>query len=393
MNNISRLLLVVVVVLFCSAVTQASEPEHETSFGAVAESISEATGLGISPFFVMGSMGAHKYWMASEFERPNLEWYCHPAVWGTIWALLLLCALKVTISSVVPGATKPLDAVERATKQVAGPVAGMSVAGTSVLKASAIFASTHQGAPRMLCASALLGGESLPGWFLLLTACFFGFGVVWLAFNAIDTLIFLCPFGAVEFVSKILKAGLVLLILGAAMLSPFLALLICAILILIATKIAGWAFRITVFGMVITTDYLFPWIARKKVDTSNPHAFVACRQLRVPSRTYGRLTYTDGQHHFTYRPLLILPQKRVTLPPVDRCVVRGVFMPSASDTSPVRGSARILFPPRYRGQEELLSRGLMINEIRDCAIIRGWKAFKNWLAESFGAKPTIVPTT
>ncbi|MBE2204559.1 MAG: hypothetical protein IAE94_09510 [Chthoniobacterales bacterium] len=385
--------LVVVIAFFYTTGARANEPEHETSFGAVAESVSEATGLGISPFFVMGAMGTYKYWMASDFERPNLEWYCHPAVWGSIWALLLLCALKVTISSVVPGATKPLDAVERATKQVAGPVAGMSVAGTSVLKASAIFASTHQGAPRMLCASALMGGESLPAWFLLLTACFFGFGVVWLAFNAIDTLIFLCPFGAVEFVSKILKVGLVLLILGAAMLSPFLALLICAILILIATKIAGWAFRITVFGMVITTDYLFPWIARKKVDATNPHAFVACHQLRVPSRTYGRLTYADGEITFTYRPYLIFPQKRVKLPAVSRCVVRGVLMPSVSDTIPEKGSAKIMFPPRYRGKEELLSRGLMINEIRDCAIIRGWKAFKNWLAESFGMKTIPVPAS
>jgi len=69
------------------------------------------------------------------------------------------------------------------------------------------------------------------------------------------------------------------------------------------------------------------------------------------------------------------------------------LMPSASDGSPVKGSARILFPPRYRGKEELLSRGLMINEIRDCGIIRGWKAFKNWLAESFGMKPSGIATT
>ena len=386
------LLLVVVLALCFTVRVQANEPEHETSFGTVAENVSEATGLGISPFFVMGAMGTYKYWTASEIERPNLEWYCHPAVWGTVWALLLLCALKVTISSAVPGVTKPLDAVERATKQVSGPVAGLSVVGPSVLKASALFAATEQSAPRVVCAS-ILPVEALPGWFMLMAVCIFGFGVVWLSFNAIDTLIFLCPFGAVEFVSKLFKVGLVLLILGAAWLSPILAMVICTILILIAAKIAGWAFRITVFGMVITTDYLFPWIARKKVDASNPHAFVACRPLRVPSRTYGRLTYADGQHHFTYRPFLILPQKRVTLPAVNRYVVRGVLMPSASDATPAKGSARIIFPPRYRGKEELLSRGLMINEVRDCAIIRGWKAVKNWFAEAFGMKPSSVPAS
>jgi len=368
---------------------QANEPEHETSFGVVAENISQATGLAISPFFVMGAMGTYKYWSASEFERSSLEWYCHPAVWGTVWTLILLCALKVCISSVVPGATKPLDAVERATKQVAGPIAGLTVAGTSVLKASAIFATTEQSGQMVICAS-LIPADFLPGWFLLLTVCFFGFGVVWLLFNAIDTLIFLCPFGAVEFVSKIVKLGLLLVIVAAAWLSPILALLLCAVLILIAAKIAGWAFRITVFGIVITTDYLFPWIARKKVEPSNPHAFVEYRQLRVPSRTYGRLTYADGEHTFTYRPFLILAQKRVTLPTVDRCIFRGILMPSASDGTPIKGSVRITFPPRYRGKEDLLARELMINEIRDCAIIRGWKAFKNWTSESFGIKPNAV---
>ena len=365
--------------------------EHETSFGTVAENISAATGLGISPFFVMGAMGAYKYSVTSETERPNLEWYCHPAVWGTIWILIILCALKVCISSVVPGATKPLDAVERATKQVAGPIAGLSVAGTSVLKSSALFtATTEHSASPVMCAS-LLPADALPGWLVLLSFCFFGFGMVWLSFNAIDTLIFLCPFGAVEFVSKFLKIALLLVICGALWLSPLLALLICAILILIAAKLAGWAFRITVFGMVITADSIFPWIGRKKADTSNPHAFVACRPLRVPSRTYGRLNYVNGKHIFTYRPFLILPKKRVALPGGNRYIVRGVLMPSASDAMTSKASARILFPPRYRGKEEFLARGLMINEIRDCAIIRGWKAFKIWFSEAFGMKPHMVP--
>ena len=59
-----------------------------------ARSLSEATGLAISPLLVLAGKGAYAYWRASPHERDHLPWYARQMFWIPALVLILLVMLK-----------------------------------------------------------------------------------------------------------------------------------------------------------------------------------------------------------------------------------------------------------------------------------------------------------
>jgi len=342
----------------------------------------------------MGALGAFKYCWADERQRADLEWFCNPWVWGIALALGALLAVKSTGKVALGPLTAPLDSVEHALRHTAMPIAGISAALPVSLKAISAYESALNfpavGAGSVMHAS-LVPVESLPGWGLAIAITVGLFSVVWMTFNAIDTLAMLCPFGPVELITRMIKCSVLVVILASTVISPVLGLLVCAIIILVSTKVAGWAYRLTVFGLVLMHDLILPRAAQRAVDTQNPHAFVKCKRLQIPARTYGRLKYENGALSFRYRPFFFTPTKSVELPPNPRYIVKGFFVDAINDsdvnqtTGKSKKLCRIMLPPRYRRHEEALSHSLGIQEIRDSTLLKGWKAFKLWLTGSWPA--------
>jgi hypothetical protein len=370
-------------------------PSHfsASSVGSIADTISTATGAAISPLLVVGTLGAWKYFRAEVNDRGNLPWFCHPAVWGLALFFSGLLLLKTTGKLVIPAPlAAPLDAVDHLARHTAGPVSGIGVALPISVQAINSFGALVQPREGIVTAS-LLPLTSIPAWGVTFAVTLFVFTVVWMSFNAVDTLVMLCPFGPVEFVSKLIKGAVLLLILVLTLFSPILALVFCGLIIAIATKVAGWAYRITIFGFVLMYDLLMPGSARKRIDVSAPHAFVKCKSLKIPARTYGRIASNNGVLIFQYKPVFFAPRRAVSLPNVERYIVKGLLMSGIHDAQKTKELCKISFPPRYKKHEEAIAASLGFTDIRDCSLVRGWKAMKLWFADTFLGKSVELPRT
>lgn len=392
---------IIAVILFAAlTATQAQEeflsPPIATAsggdtIGSLAESISTTTGVAISPLVVMGALGAYKYCTTDEGSRGGLEWFCHPAVWGLALGIGGLLLLKSTGKVIIPAPfVAPVDALDHFARHTAKPIAGICTAVPASMKAVAAFGALNQTQEGVMYASAL-PLDGIPGWGIATAITSFIFAVVWMSFNAVDTLVMLCPFGPVELISKLLKGFILVLIVAFAALSPVLALILCAVIILIATKVAGWAYRLTIFGFVLMYDLLMPGSARKRIDLSAPHAFVKCKAKKIPARTYGRITNEPEGLVFRYRPVFFAPTRKVVLPSTERYIVKGILMSGMNDSVKTKQFCKASFPPRYKKQEEAIAANLRITDIRDCSLIRGWKGFKLWFSDTFLGKPVELP--
>src|SRR3954471_7111864 len=73
---------------------------------ALAEGISQVTGVAISPLLGTSAMGAWRYYRTPAEFRDRLPWFCHPAAWGFCFGLLALCFLKDTFGAAAPSILK-----------------------------------------------------------------------------------------------------------------------------------------------------------------------------------------------------------------------------------------------------------------------------------------------
>lgn len=355
----------------------------------VAEGITEITGVAISPLLGMSVVGAWTYYRTDEALRTRLPWYCHPYVWGTGLALIALCFLKDFLGAAAPALVKkPLDFAELFEDKASALVASAAFVPLVTLA----MAQMQQPPEQSMSAAGMPGLAMAPvaGWldlgahtpWLSIPVAIVAFLTVWLSSHAIHVLVALSPFGIVDSGLKLFKLGLLALITGSALLHPWLGLLISLLFIAIAALIAGWSFRLTVFGTLMGRDILL----NKRASAHALHrvkGFLSRGMEGVPTRTYGWLESSDnGPAHFVFHPWLILPERRVSLPTGSPILCKGLLHPGIAhqDAEKPRGSLILL--PRYRGCEEEIATRFGCQEIVDSALLRGLKAVRHWLVEA-----------
>ncbi len=347
---------------------------------ALSQGITEITGVAISPLLGVSTIGAYKYWKAPAVQRPMLPWYCQPWAWGTGAVLLTLCFLKDTLGVAVPGVLKkPFDMVELLESKA------------SALVASAAFVPLvmKEMAPqeRVAVPTAMLGGlgfVDVNAWWLLVPLGIVAFLAVWLCSHAINVLIILSPFSSVDAVLKLLRAGSLVALGLVYLIAPWLAAALCVALIVVALWLAPAAMRLAIFGTRYAFDVLLPWRGRKRATPESPHVFTFGKLAGVPSRTGGRLVkLDDGSMVFRYRRGLVLDLRTIQIPDGARHVEKGLLSPSMSLREEGQDEARkvLLFLPRYRGREEHIVEALELNGVRDHALLRGFKAAREWLCD------------
>jgi hypothetical protein len=217
-------------------------------------------------------------------------------------------------------------------------------------------------------------------WLLNLLTVPFGlaiFGVVWLGSHAINVLILLSPWGAIDAGLKAARTALLGLVTVAATLDPRVGAVLSLVVIVVAYLVAGWAFRLSVFGSVFCWDFVTG--ARKPQENDNP-MFAGAHCPDVPVRTYGRLVQrTQGGLEFVYRPWLVLPAKAAPLAvtPKALAVGQGAFF---SDIVTDEGRTLFSLPPRYRGHEETVARAyLMGGGVQPAGLRKAWSALREML--------------
>ena len=396
--------LVIVVPFAFAAATNAGAAKGDRSPGApVASAISTVTGIAISPLLGTSAYGAYKYFTTKEDARPKLPWYARPSFWLPALLVVGICAGKDAFGAAVPpGLKKPLDVLEAIENKFSGLVA----AGAVVPFALNAMAEMLLGGDKPTTALPWLaasGFATLPlgafdlAWLLNLLTVPFGravFAIVWLGSHAINMLILLSPWGAIDAALKAGRTALLGLLTISATINPWAGAALSLVVILVAYLIAGWAFRLMVFGTIFCWDFLT--LKRKRfAPAENDNAMFAGPNFPgVPVRTYGRLVQrTEGGLEFVYRPWLRLPPRVAKVPaaPASLGVGEGLFF---SDVVAADGRTLFSLPPRYRGHESTLARAYHMNVgVRPAGLRKAWSAVREMLGGRAMTPAVMAPST
>lgn len=206
------------------------------------------------------------------------------------------------------------------------------------------------------------------------------FAAVWLASHAINVLILLSPWGAIDAALKTARTGLLGLITLTSTLDPRVGAVLSLVVIVVAFLVAGWAYRLTVFGSVFCWDFLSGRRRSFRVEADEHRVFSGGAFAGLPVRTYGRLTRGDSGPTFTYKSWPWMPARTVSLPaPTGSLAVgRGLFFSKVVSGD---NGAVLLLPPRYRSHEEALAGHYAFGGgVKEAGLLRAWSA----LRELFG---------
>lgn len=370
---------------------------------SLSQGISEITGVAISPLTGVSVVGAWTYYKTQPHLRHRLPWYCHPGVWGTGLALLAVCFLKDFLGAAAPPLVKkPLDFLELFENKLSALVAS---AGFVPLVALAM-AHFNQAQPQAVNDLAGSGLAVIPlasvvdltvhtPW-VTIPVSLVAFAVVWLSAHAINVLIALSPFGIVDAGLKLVKLGLMALVAGATFIHPYAGAAVSLLLILIGFLVAGWSFRLTLFGTLMGFDFLLNRRAEAADLKVGVRGFLARRTQGVPVRTAGRLRHDASSGLvFSYHPWLVLPERQIPLAVEDahKVICKGLLHPSLAhreDSASASTRSALILLPRYRGLEDMIARHFGCQEVMDGALIRGFKAMRQWLVDMLSSGRKLV---
>lgn len=373
----------------------AAPAEDRSPVAPVAKAVAAVTGIAISPLLGTAGYGAYQYITADEAARANLPWFAQMKFWLPALLVVGACAAKDSLGAVVPpGFKKPLDVLETFENKISGLVAAGAVVPITMSTVSDAILAHHGGSGPALHASGLAAipfGAIDGGSLLNLLTVPFGvavFAVVWMASHAINVLILLSPWGAIDAVLKGARTGLLGLVTLSSTIDPWLGALLSAVVILVAYLVAGWSFRLTVFGTVFCWDFFTGRKGRFKPREDGNRMFAGGNLPGVPPRTYGRLAAGPaGALEFRYRPWLVLAEKNAAVPVKNLTVGRGLLFSSISAEG---GDTFFLLPPRYRGHEEELVRiHQFAGGVQPAGLRKAWSAVR----ELFGGAAARTAVT
>lgn len=377
----------VVAVPFALAAAAAPAPaaKDRSPAAPIATAISTVTGIAISPLLGTGAYGFYQWARADgDAARAALPWYAQMNFWLPALLIVGVCAAKDAFGAVVPpGMKKPLDVLETMENKFSGLVAAGAVvpfAMDSMAKMLFAVDPAAGGAPAVVpsgLAAIQLGAIDLT-WLLNVLTIPFGvavFAVVWLASHAINVLILLSPWGAIDAALKSARTVLLGLVTLAATINPWVGAALSLVVVVVAYFVAGWSFRLTVFGTVFCWDFLSGKRKTFSPKENDNEMFAGADLPGVPVRTYGRLVQrTQGGLEFVYRPWLWLAP-RVANVPADRkelAVGEGLFF---SDVVTAGGATLFSLPPRYRGHEDVVARAYLLGGgVKPAGLRKAWNA-------------------
>lgn len=373
----------------------AGAPPDNSPASPLAAAVSAVTGIAISPLLGTGAYGAYQ-WMKAKDDaaRAALPWYAHWEFFVPALLIVGACAAKDALGTAVPpGLKKPLDLLELVENKTSGLVA-----------AGAVVPFTMAGVSKMLLGGSTAASGAMPGMdgfamvqvgamdgsaLLSVLTIPFGvvmFGLVWMASHAINVLIMLSPWGAIDAALKALRTALLGLLALTSAINPWIGALLSLVVLVVAYLVAGWAFRLTVFGTLFCWEFLTGKKRGFSPRGTGDAMFAGGDLDGVPVRTFGRLvTRPGGGLDFVYKPWLVLPERTVAVPATTLAVGRGVFLSTLITDS---GDTLFLLPPRYRGHEDELARVYpFAGGVREAGLRKAWSA----LRELFGGGAAKSP--
>lgn len=378
---LSHLWILLGILLVTASTTHAAEKATPAMPSAVQEmstAISQITGIAISPLLGMGSVGAYKYFTAKDdAAKAKLPWFAQPWFWAPALLLVGICFAKDSLGPVVPTALKkPLDIAEVFENKLSGLVATGAIVPLAMTVFKAVDSSSaglSDSGFAALDASPILNVLMVP-----VALCVYA--TVWVVSHAINILILISPFATVDAALKSFRTAVLASVVGSHWLSDFFGALWALVIIGICLLLAGWAFRLLIFGNLFAWDFLTLRRRRFSPEGGSATAFLARKFEGVPARTLGTVRPTEGGLEFEYRPWLVLAPRRLTLKPIGISVGRGLLHPEVLSVDGGEVTDILDLPPRYQGHEEAVAAALRISSVQDVGLRAAW----NWLRGLFG---------
>jgi len=367
--------------------TPASTSIRDTGVQA-AQTVSTVTGLAISPLLGVGGVGAYQWWQTPREERAKLHWFAQPWFWIPALFLAGMVAAKDVLGTAAPTALKkPFDVAEA----IENKISGLVVAGAVIPFLTDVFPQSTEPATLAAAGFAALDPASLAN-ALLVPFAIAAFAIVWLASHAINILILLSPFTTVDAALKGFRLAILGLVTGTAFANPYLGAAVSVMLMVVAFFIAGWSFRLMVFGNLFVWDFVTLRSRRFRPFRDGNRMFTARRINSVPVRTYGWLNRTDDSPLvFHYRPWLILPQRQLILPEGAYVVGRGLFLAEVARKQGEEIESILTLPPRYCTHEQEVSDLYRLDGVREVGFRKCLKGIREALG--MGKRETAPATS
>lgn len=377
-----KTLLAVMLLIVCVAGhATAAESQPKGKGMEIAVAVTKVTGIAMSPLLGTSAVGAYDWWQAKTPEqKAKLPWYGHPSFWVPALLLVGVVAGKDTLGAILPpGAKKPLDVAETIENKVSGIVAGGAVI--------PLIATIFHGAGSSHASLAGLGFAAIDFTPLLnvltVPVMVAAYVFVWLVGHVINVLILISPFGAVDAALKSARTSLLGLLVIVHKIDPVWGAVLSLIIIVFAYFVAGWSFRLMVYGSVFTWDFVTRRRKRFRPADNANWMFAARKIEKMPVRTYGKLMKdAAGKLTFEYRPWLVMAKRTQALPEGQYAVGRGLFYPDVLLVEGDRTKSLLTLPPRYKGHEEELAQAYGIRDVRDTGLLRGIRAIWRWFTRN-----------
>jgi len=343
------------------------------------------TGTAISPLLGVGAVGAYEWWKAPKEKRPRLPWFAQPWFWAPALSLVALVGLKDIFGTAAPTALKkPLDAIEA----IENKLSALLAAGAFVPLILAVFPEANGDQSQLTPATLGFATASFGslGNLALLPLAWAAFAVVWMASHAVNMLILISPFSTVDAALKAGRLFVLALLAALSMVSPWIGALFSIGLIVVSYFIAGWSFRLMIFGTVYLWDLLTVRRRRFQPGAESNWMFTARQIGEAPVRTYGRLVHEPGKPLcFEFRPLLVMKRRNSVLPDGAWFVGRGLFYPELDRITGDTYTTMFILPPRYMTHEFAVARAYGCSTVRDVGVLKGLKAVWAWIRGFRGA--------
>jgi hypothetical protein len=333
----------------------------------------------------VGGVGAWQYFKAkTPEEKARLPWFANPLFWVPALLLVGACFVKDSGGVVMPVVLKkPFDVAETVEHKVSGLVA----TGAFVPIAASIF---HGSGGSASLSDAGMAAINLSWLYnaLMVPIAMVAFFIVFLASNAINILILLSPFGAVDAALKAFRTAIIASIAISSIANPWMGAAWALVVILFCYLIAGWSFRLSHFGLAFVWDFVTGRSRRFTPDKVANKMFLGRKINKVPARTYGKLSRdAQGNLVLNYRPWLVLPPRSLTLPESKYAVGKGLIFSEIMQLDGDNARTALLLPPRYRSHESELVTLYGLVDVRDTGLRAAWSWFKSML----GFKAKTIP--
>lgn len=361
----------------------------------IANTLSTITGVAISPLLGVGAVGAYQYVQAQDDpeKMAKLPWFAHPLFFVPALLLVLACFIKDSAGVTMPVTLKkPFDVAETIEHKISALVATGAFVPIMV---NIIREANSPGEPVNFSLAAMGFAAADSHWLystLMIPAAMAAFVIVFLASNAINILILLSPFGAVDASLKAFRTTILASVLGAAWINPWMGAAWSLVIIFISWLIAGWSFRLSHFGMTFVWEFVTRAKKRFVPDAKENRVFLGRKTNQVPTRTYGTLVRNEkGELEFHYHPWLVLPRRTLVLPPGNYETGRGFFYSEILRVEGQSARTAFLLSPRYRGHEEQIASIYQFAGTRDIGLRAAWTWFKSLFTSKAPIPVTAVP--